>query len=272
MAPPPPCCPPESEPLLMMGDYMPLGEMVSVRDDLPCYVAKPPKPSKHAVIMFTDMFGVDTGRHKQICDDLASNGFLTICPDFFVDAPYMKKHAWGISLSCACEFICGLLCGGFDKITRGHAWEVSLREKVMDKVVPWLRSQGADKFLTVGFCWGSYGAMRCCALPDFVCGVSFHPSTEGFCKSTKEDALAICRSVRAPQLVVATSGEPDSWKPGGVAQRACEEALPGHIIWKVEDKMSHGYMTRGDTKDPEIFEAVNRGLQDMIAFFKRHAS
>jgi dienelactone hydrolase len=256
-----------------MGDYVPLGEMVSVGDDLPCYVAKPPEPSKCAVIMFTDMFGVHTGRHKQICDDLASNGFLTICPDFFVDTPYMKKrHAWGTSCGCVCEVICGILCKTFDKITKVHAWEVSLREKVEDKVVPWLRSQGATKFVTVGFCWGSYGAMRCCALPDFACGVSFHPSTEGFCKSAGEDALAICRSVKVPQLVVATSQEPDTWRPGGAAQCACEEVLPGRITWKLEDKMNHGYMTRGDTKDAAILEAVKRGFQDMFAFFKRHAA
>merc|ERR1719433_648067 len=125
MAPPPACCPAGSEPLLIMADYQPAGEMVVVGGDLPCYVARPSRPSHSAVIMFSDMFGIHTGRHKQMCDLLASEGFLVLCPDFFKDAQYIRNTpSWGVTLSCACQVICGLLCKTLDKKTQAHAWDV----------------------------------------------------------------------------------------------------------------------------------------------------
>jgi len=270
---PPACCPEGAEPLLLMQDYVPSGEMVTVGENLPCYVARPSGSCTSAIVMFTDMFGVHTGRHKQLCDELALEGFLVICPDFFYGAPYMKKvPSYGITLGCFCQFFCLVICKSFEKKTRIHGWDVSLRAKVEGQVVPWLRSQGAQKLASVGFCWGSYGAMKSCTLADFSCGISFHPSVDGFCKATGEDDLAVCRDIKCPHVVVVTKNEPDRWKPGGAAQAACEEVTPCKVSFKLEAEMQHGFMTRGDTKKkPEVLDAIKRGMQDMITLFKANA-
>lgn len=250
-----------------MTDYTPSGEMVTI-GQMPVYVARPPAKADCGVVMFTDMFGVNTGRHKQLCDQLARQGFLVACPDFFVEHPYLgSPPKFGVSVCCITEGICKYMCGRFDKNSRDHhAWDVSLRVKVMDTLLPWMRDQGTCEFASVGFCWGAYGAMKCAASPDFRCCTVFHPSVDGFCKATGEDDLKICKEVKCPILVVATSMEKDAWRPGGAAQRSCEEAVPGKVTWKFEEKQSHGYMTRGDVnKDALTLAAVNSGMNDILS-------
>lgn len=221
--------------------------------------------------MFTDMFGVNTGRHKQLCDQLARQGLLVVCPDFFDEYPYISSTpAWGFSLCCLTEGICKYISGRLDRNSRDHhAWDVSMRAKVMDNLLPWMKEQGCCEFSSIGFCWGAYGAIKCAAFPEFKCCAVFHPSVDAFCKATSEDDIKICREVKCPILVVATSMEKDAWKPGGDAQRACEEAVPGKVAWKFEEKQSHGYMTRGDVnKDPLTLAAVNTGMDDIISMHR----
>merc|ERR1711920_901026 len=101
---------------------------------------------------------------------------------------------------------------------------------------PWMTEKGATKLASVGFCWGTYGAMNCGKYPGhFSCNASFHPSTEGFCKNTKEDDLELCRAVKVPQLVVATGMESAKWKPDGDAHKACKETNV-KIEWLLEEK------------------------------------
>merc|ERR1740117_596551 len=123
---------------------------------------------------------------------------------------------------------------------------------VMDCVVPWMRQKGATKFASIGFCWGAYGAQCCGKFPEvFSCVAAFHPSTEGVCKTNKEDDIALCRAIKVPQLVLATRMESDKWKPNGAAQRACEEDGT-KTIWLLEEKQKHGFMMRGDTSNEEM--------------------
>lgn len=46
------------------------------------YVAKPASGSGPAVVAIQEIFGVNAGM-RQICDDLAANGYIAICPDLF---------------------------------------------------------------------------------------------------------------------------------------------------------------------------------------------
>mmetsp|Transcript_52581 Transcript_52581/g.97347 ORF Transcript_52581/g.97347 Transcript_52581/m.97347 type:complete len:273 (+) Transcript_52581:54-872(+) len=265
------CCPPESEPLREMQAYSPKHDMVQI-GTLSCYVAEPTAPTANAVIMFADMFGVHTGRHKQFVDMLADNGYLAVCPDFLKDRPYMSGStpSFGMSCSCAAEFLVKVLSGAFDRRTRTFAWDAYMRQKVVDEIMPWLSAKGARNFGAVGFCWGTYGAMKCGSLSQFKCCVGFHPSTEGFCKASKEDDLQVCKDIKCPQLMLATKSESDRWKPNGAAHKACEEVLPGKIRWELQDGVMHGYMTRGDTQKAETMQAVKYGFDSMIAFLGEH--
>lgn len=257
-----------------MAEYLPKGEMVTVGEKLPVYVARPAGSCNRAVIMFSDMFGVYTGRHRQFCDQLAEDGYFTVCPDFFFEAPYMPNAPqFGVSCSCAFKFLFGILCGGFRKNTRNfHMWDPKLKALVMDVLVPWMQAQGAQSFASVGFCWGSYGVAKTCMHPElFKCGMSFHPSTEGYCKDTGEDHIQLCRDVKVPQLCVSTAMESEAWRPNGAAHKACQEALPGkEVKFELEAKQQHGFMTRSLTTEPESLAAVKRGWDMMLTFLHNH--
>jgi dienelactone hydrolase len=251
-----------------MADYEPKGDMV-VMGDIECYVAWPSQATKHAVIVFQDVFGINTGRHKQFCDMLADKGYGAVAPDFTGKDPIVSNPPkYGITFGCFAGFACAMCCGRYGRRNKELSWDNSMGHLVLDCVVPWMKQKGATKLATVGFCWGSYGAMYCGKVPEiFCCNASFHPSTESFCKSTQEDDLSVCRNAKVPQLVVATSMESDKWKPGGAAQQACEEDGT-KSTWMLEETQKHGFMMRGDTSNVETLSAIKKYTGILLDFFE----
>jgi len=264
------CCPPGHEPLLVMADYQPKGDMVAV-GDVQCYVSWPAGGASCAVIVFQDVFGIHTGRHKQFCDMLAEKGYGAVAPDFTGADPIVRNPPqYGCSCCCFLSFFCAYCSGRMKRKQVSLSWGNSMGRIVLDCVVPWIMQKGATKLASVGFCFGSYGAMNCGKYPEiFSCNVSFHPSTENFCKSTEEDDLALCRAVKMPQLVVATSMESERWKPGGHAQAACEEAGTA-TLWMLEETQKHGFMIRGDTSNAETLAAIGKYMHTMFQFFEEN--
>ena len=61
--------------------------ITSTAGDFECYVSFPltHQPVKGAMILAHDIFGLRSGRHAQICDELAAAGYITACPDLFGD-------------------------------------------------------------------------------------------------------------------------------------------------------------------------------------------
>jgi len=234
-----------------------------------CYVSWPLEGAKCGIIVFQDVFGIHTGRHKQLCDILSEKGYGAVAPDFTGKDPIVSNVPMHGSLfSCFTGFMCAICSGSYRRKTLQLSWDNSMGHHVMNCVVPWMQQKGATKLGTVGFCFGCYGAICCGRFSEiFSCHASFHPSTEGVCKSTNEDDLWICRSAKVPQLVVATSMESDKWKPGGAAQHACEEDGT-KTVWLLEERQKHGFMMRGDTSNAETFAAIKKYRDMMLDFFE----
>lgn len=264
----PDCCPAGAEPLLIMADYEPKGKLITIRD-IQCYVSWPAEGTTSAVIVFQDIFGIHTGRHKQWCDMLAEEGYGAVAPDFTGTDPIVPNAPrYGCSVCCFCSFLCGICCGSYRRKQLALSWDNSMGYHVLQCVVPWLQDKGATKLASVGFCFGTYGAQNCGRVPEvFSCTASFHPSTEGFCKSCEEDDLALCRAIKVPQLVVATSMESARWHPGGDAQTASEEDGTA-TTWLLEPTQQHGFMTRGDTSNTETLAAIRKYKRMMLEFFE----
>ncbi len=69
------CCPPGSWPALSFN-YTPQGKMIDI-DGLRVYkIGK----GKKVLIMFEDIFGIDSGRHKAVADTYAKLGFKVYMP------------------------------------------------------------------------------------------------------------------------------------------------------------------------------------------------
>eukprot|EP00619_Florenciella_sp_RCC1007_P008930 CAMPEP_0205925472 /NCGR_PEP_ID=MMETSP1325-20131115/18294_1 /ASSEMBLY_ACC=CAM_ASM_000708 /TAXON_ID=236786 /ORGANISM="Florenciella sp., Strain RCC1007" /LENGTH=269 /DNA_ID=CAMNT_0053294005 /DNA_START=77 /DNA_END=883 /DNA_ORIENTATION=- len=258
------CCPQGAEPLREMADYKPKGDMVDI-EGVECYVSWPTEGEcKAAVIVFHDIFGIHSGRHKQFSDMLAAKGYGAVAIDFFGKNPLVSDPPqYGASCCCFLSVLSSFCCGGLGRKQRELSWEASMGHIVLDCVVPWIKQKGVTKLAAAGFCFGAYGAMQCSRFSDFCCSASFHPSTEGFCKNTGEDDLELCRSVKVPQFVVATSMESAKWRPGGEAQGACEEDGT-KTTWLLEETQKHGFMMRGDTSNAETLEAIRKYMGEMF--------
>eukprot|EP00618_Florenciella_parvula_P037953 CAMPEP_0119491960 /NCGR_PEP_ID=MMETSP1344-20130328/16661_1 /TAXON_ID=236787 /ORGANISM="Florenciella parvula, Strain CCMP2471" /LENGTH=139 /DNA_ID=CAMNT_0007527255 /DNA_START=174 /DNA_END=590 /DNA_ORIENTATION=- len=128
------CCPAGAEPLREMADYEPKGTMVDMQD-VTCYVAWPEGPCTSAVVVFHDIFGIHSGRHKQFCDMLAEKGYGAVLPDFFGKDPLVSDPPqYGASCCCFLSMLCGFCCGGLSRKQRELSWDTSMGHVVLDCV------------------------------------------------------------------------------------------------------------------------------------------
>ena len=94
-----------------MADYKPKGEMVTM-NGVQCYVSWPAEGATNAVIVFQDIFGIHTGRHKQFCDMLAEKGYGAVAPDLTGADPIVSNPPqYGASCGCFLSFFFGMCCG-----------------------------------------------------------------------------------------------------------------------------------------------------------------
>lgn len=73
------CCPAGSEPQLDTT-YKGKGQDITYQD-LPLYVVG--TGHTKAVLVNYDIFGPNGGRTKQVCDQLADEGYLVVMPDYY---------------------------------------------------------------------------------------------------------------------------------------------------------------------------------------------
>ncbi|XP_071660563.1 carboxymethylenebutenolidase homolog isoform X2 [Patagioenas fasciata] len=69
-------------------DYGGRGQEVQV-GHIKAYVCKPPASTEKAVVVIHDVFGWELPNIRYIADMLTTNGYITICPDFFAG-----QEAW----------------------------------------------------------------------------------------------------------------------------------------------------------------------------------
>jgi dienelactone hydrolase len=275
------CCPGQSHGFLPQDlEYKPKGSMEDL-DGLPVYVTG---SGTKTIVIVHDIFGLHTGRHKQIADEIAKNGFLVIVPDFFVAS---KGGMWGkteyTGATKILKFIWGLVGGGMKSYIRDHPWD-ACKHLWEEKVVPWLAKKGVNKVGLIGFCWGAWLSYRLAAnsshTMQVLANVAIHPSTGGVTAIHGEDQQALVRgATKAPTCVFSTILEPKAWQPGGEAQQwmEAEAASLGkdpkvHIQWR-HVKQMHGFVTRGDMKgNLKLAQDVKLVLDETLEFLKANSA
>jgi len=160
------CCPPGSWPALN-EKYELKGKEIDIGKGLMAYViGTPPEKDHHgtAIIVYTDVFGVDGGRIKPICDQLSEQGYFVVCPDFFRGKPYSGIIDMATIITYIGENV------KYDEY----------RKDFIDIVLPYVDSKKIDKIGLIGFCLGSWIIFKFCAdekiANRFQCGVNVHPS------------------------------------------------------------------------------------------------
>ncbi|XP_046879827.1 carboxymethylenebutenolidase homolog [Hypomesus transpacificus] len=118
-------------------EYGGQGQEIQI-EHIKVYVVKPSSASNKAVIVIQDIFGWQLPNTRYMADMLASNGYIAICPDFFVG-----KEPWNPT----------------DDWSTFQQWLEDRKptniKKEVDAVLRFLKDQcGAKQIGAVGFCWG----------------------------------------------------------------------------------------------------------------------
>lgn len=190
----PPCCPPNSTPAL--GRTPPfVGRVVDIESNgaaIKSYVTGSAlEASTHIVIVFSDVFGYDSGRHFEFADHLStllnkSIKATVLVPDVFMGRPLFVEHRF------LPEFVSGLLnIPSFVYRVRGGAEQFI--DPIYNILFPWLAEQGVNLSVSslswVGFCFGGWLGCKVSAYsrkkeedgkdtthPAWTCGVGIHPA------------------------------------------------------------------------------------------------
>uniref|UniRef100_A0A452HM67 Carboxymethylenebutenolidase homolog n=1 Tax=Gopherus agassizii TaxID=38772 RepID=A0A452HM67_9SAUR len=118
-------------------EYGGLGHEVQV-EHIKAYVCKPSISTGKAVIVIQDIFGWQLPNTRYMADMLAANGYIAICPDFFVgQKPWEPSDDWST----------------FNDWMKTR--DASKVDREADVVLKYLKKQcNAKKIGVIGFCWG----------------------------------------------------------------------------------------------------------------------
>eukprot|EP00747_Dinoflagellata_sp_TGD_P222056 gnl/TRDRNA2_/TRDRNA2_93807_c0_seq1.p1 gnl/TRDRNA2_/TRDRNA2_93807_c0~~gnl/TRDRNA2_/TRDRNA2_93807_c0_seq1.p1 ORF type:complete len:280 (-),score=34.85 gnl/TRDRNA2_/TRDRNA2_93807_c0_seq1:81-920(-) len=235
--------------------------------------------SQHAIIVCSDIFGFDTGRHLEHCDTLAARcGCLVVCPDFFRGrAPRLTKTLSGLMKIPAILWRLPRML----KNIKSTTWP-QIREDIGSTCL-YLREKGVVKVGMLGFCWGSYVVHRTCGESDLapgfvVCGTCAHPSTNRVPSMNKDELTPnqIMSRILCPQLVLASQGEPEEWKPGGsieaVVRSLDDNAIKEGSDFQVFEEMQHGFVSRGDPSKDRVLRDADLAMTAIIGFMNKYLS
>jgi len=239
-----------------------------------------------AVVMVHDIFGLHSGRHKQLADEIASRGFLVIVPDFFAGADgglFGKAYepGYGMGMRKLFKFLWALMSGQAKSFQRQHPWNPTCQKVWTGQIEPWLDRQGCSSTGVLSFCWGAYVAVHAAGLTStglkhpmvpVTANVLFHPSFASVAEALNEDQEAVIKTAATvPTAVYSTSMEPKAWQPGGQASQWMKDAnADGVVVWQ-QVKQVHGFMTRGDMKgNLQLAEDVQRLVEETVVFLRKH--
>ncbi|KAF7661770.1 hypothetical protein LDENG_00253660 [Lucifuga dentata] len=118
-------------------DYGGLGTEVQI-EHTSAYVVKPSPASDKAIIVIQDIYGWQLPNTRYMADMLAANGYIAVCPDFYVGKePWSPGHDWST----------------FQEWLEDR--KPANINKEVDAVLRYLKEQcGAKHIGAVGFCWG----------------------------------------------------------------------------------------------------------------------
>ncbi|KAK3266400.1 hypothetical protein CYMTET_24974 [Cymbomonas tetramitiformis] len=269
-----PCCPQKSEPVtLAASDYVPLGKTYTLSHEdgsefVTVYVSPPPKASSSAILVAHDIGGPYTGRHREVCDQLAKEGYWVAMPDLFQGSMPEELPPWyGLPL---------LIPKALGNINRPWSSTEPELRKVIEHLVT---EEGVDRIGILGFCYGAFIVFKVSGEefshlhPQVKCGVSMHPSVHNVASFKGEDQWDIVQSVSVPQMILATNGEPADWRPGGKTERVLQnkQELPEpRCVFDIFPNRLHGFFTRGDPHKADVKKDMDRAFELTLEFLRQH--
>jgi dienelactone hydrolase len=126
------------------------------------YIANPPTPSTHAIIILTDVYGFTFPNTRLIADQFALNGYLTVIPDLFhgTEVPFPAPEDFNLQ-----NYIDNTMP------------RVGTVDPIISNVLDVLRTEkGIAKIGGVGYCFGGKYVCRWLKEGKLDAGYVAHPS------------------------------------------------------------------------------------------------
>jgi dienelactone hydrolase len=232
---------------------------------------------KRIVIIFSDVFGMETGNHKAFADSIAERlgpkETAVIMPDLFRGNPILQP--W---LPSFLSEYGGSVLGAPSMLLRikfKHPPE-SIELDLIELIFPWLRDNldlTQISFSCIGFCFGGWVVGRVLSLPDlpFKAGVGIHPSFQPELLHLGTPEGMAERIGTKPCLLLPAYN--DDLKTNSKVVLIMAEAR-GVSVDEVSIEfptMRHGWVTRGDSANVEIAEQQELALKLSAEFLKKHS-
>lgn len=276
----PDCCTKDAHGYLAApADYQPKGSMKDA-SGLPYYAVG---EGSSTLIVANDIYGIDSGRHKQVADKLAADlGIQVVLPKLWTNGAasgnpsgvswlldkyaldpvpwYRKPGAFFYSLYHMKSFLGDL---------KAHNWDL-LKPKLHDQLLPALKEGGTKKIGLLGFCWGGWFVTRASSSPEFCCAAACHPGVSDLCGMLGEDPKTIAEEVQCPQFMLTAGDDKEDVKPGGLLDEVYKtKSFGDKCVFKTFEAMKHGWVVRGTAECSEAYEAA---LSELKGFFGQHLS
>lgn len=228
-------------------NYGGLGQEVQI-DHIKAYVVKPSDACDKAIIVIQDIYGWQLPNTRFMADMLAANGYIAVCPDFFLGKePWTPSHDWST----------------FQQWLEDR--KPTNINKEVDAVLKFLKEQcGAKHIGAVGFCWGGVAThYLSLQYPEVKAGVSVY----GIIRE-REDRYEL----RSPTLFI--FGEKDEVIPldqvSALEAKLKEKCTVDYQV-KIFPGQTHGFVHRkrediNPTDKPHIQEART----DMLNWLKKY--
>ncbi|XP_075253646.1 uncharacterized protein LOC142345473 [Convolutriloba macropyga] len=245
------CCPAGSLPELI-ANHKEEGETVDLPGgEIKLYIVG---SGDKVVLHYYDIFGMNGGRTKFLCDRLAREVW---CKVVMLDI-YRGESCAGKPMTP--EFLIPFVKQFTSQIVVADT----------KATIEYLKSEHkATTFAATGTCWGSWAIFHCCAegVP-LECGVNFHPSIR-LEEMIGNDLMPLVNKVKVPQLMLPAGNDPENIKPGGEVIKAMEA---NGVTVEVKDypKQIHGYMARADLSDAESVADIEDATRRAVAFLKKY--
>lgn len=266
------CCPAESSPALLSAEEQPsprgaieeappAAEICSpmrIYRVHPCPHAAASADSGTTIIVCHDIFGLEGGRTRHLCDLLADlTGCTVIMPDFYYGDDCVKSN-----------------CQPPDR-QKLYAWLAGFPPAMIEnafrlQVKPYVKT---PRIVSVGFCWGTWASFRLASVSECAAIVGPHPSLGvqqlfGSYGSGDEAMLDAAELVDCPVLLMPAGGDPDAVQQGGLVQKKLEGKGVKVVVESYPD-MIHGWTTRGAISDANVKRSIEKAMQSAATFIKQ---
>jgi len=263
------CCPAGALPASYAekgSSFTPAGETIDLGGGARMYATGDPR-WKTAIVVMHDVFGLDGGHHRALCDALAAGGHYVVCPDFYEAGsiePYYNR---------------GAADEGKEWLKRFNwAW----CSAILERVYAHLDGKGITSTGSIGFCWGAWAVAKACQDPGRVqAGVWCHPSCQvGRELYEGETEQELAQRVKSPTLILPSPQEAELYRNGELATIFEANAVANDMVYFHDQ--SHGWMTRGagflgkswvDSGGRENLTSivgVQRGVNLTLGWFAKH--